>query len=113
MEPETRTVTFVPQSKMESRRALKQQHAERAKLDGVTVSLTANANVREVWRGKVYELAQQIEKDFEAGRIEARSLNAAFKIACQRYVRRNGRPFTAHSLRMSLRQFRDRQAGNF
>ena len=77
-------------------------------------SLTAQVtDTREIWRGRVWELAEKIKNDcqpeIDAGSI---TLNGAFKREASRYARPNGKGFTAESLRNSLNQQRNKQAGN-
>jgi hypothetical protein len=67
---------------------------------------------RELWRGSVVDFALKIEKEYNEGTIQASSLNAAFEWAAEHYTRPHALRFTAHSLRQSLRQRRNKMRGN-
>jgi hypothetical protein len=63
------------------------------------------------WFGRVYELAQSIKNDHDQGHLGTISLDKAFSQACVHYIQPDGKPFTARSLRESLRQIQDKALG--
>jgi hypothetical protein len=63
---------------------------------------------REQWSGPVYALAQAIESRHRGGEFGELSLEKAFEWAANHYVQEIGKPFTARSLRESLRSKKER-----
>jgi hypothetical protein len=60
---------------------------------------------RKVWHDSIVELACKVRDDWEASRkVKAKTLNAALEQACARWVRPDGRQFSAKSLRELLRK---------
>jgi hypothetical protein len=69
-----------------------------------------------LWKGSVTELALRVEADHKAGKItvngvKVKSRDAAFQWASEHYHRASEKPFTAHSLRVSLKRWHDKATG--
>jgi hypothetical protein len=108
-ESEGRTFTWSPNLKpaSEAQTDLQAQTAARQKLPRLPVYGP------EVWPGTVVEFACKVQDDWEiSDKTEAKTLNAALEQACQRYVQKNGKRFTAHSLRELLRKRKHKRAGD-
>ena len=50
------------------------------------------------WRGTARQFADWITEAWEEKQINAETLTAAFKMACEHFCQKNGRAFNAHSL---------------
>jgi hypothetical protein len=73
-----------------------------------TLEVEALAAAPEIWHGTAYDLARKIRDEvIQSGRdINTRHVfTRALQDACNRYVRPNGKPYTAKSLRASLHQW--------
>jgi hypothetical protein len=56
------------------------------------------------WPGTATEFAVQVRSDYRAGKITARNLTAALRMASNLYVQKNGRSFNARVLNQLLIQ---------
>jgi hypothetical protein len=95
-------------------RAFEQAASRHVRPDGRPFSANPETNTesRTVWHGKVHELASSIQNDFDQGHFGQISAERAFEQAASRHVRPDGRPFSAKSLRQSLRQLNNKLQGN-
>jgi len=109
---EARTITFnsspdpksVPDPKIDARK----------KREGDALILRVYGEpepAREIWPGNGYELAQKVRSDLGAAWTQPGKFTAALEQACQRYKQKNGKRFTAKSLRNGLLQWDEKQIG--
>jgi hypothetical protein len=98
--------------RVSAKRHLKEQLRRVQGLGGVLLPVSsAPAPVREVWLGKGYDLARKVRAELGADWTQPGKFTAALERACQRYVQKNGKPFTPKSLRESLRRKDDEKDG--